>query len=158
MVQAIIMISMPRTADANRDRAMLSRLSAPPIGTVIDSLVFMRIDVAAAWRAISSSSSWNCRRSGKRDTNGKEREREIGRKKKKQWLARHTPHIRRRGVRPFQFPAVRNRRARPVQSYRYTTGWSWSDSFKSAPHDGEVSRAKHHFSSGRVSLETSPTW
>lgn len=35
----------------------LSHLSAPSIGTVIDSSVFMRIDVAAAWRAISSSSS-----------------------------------------------------------------------------------------------------
>lgn len=60
----------------------LSRLSAPPIGTVIDSSVFMRIDVAAAWRTISSSSSWNCCRSGKerkrekaeREQKGEERE------------------------------------------------------------------------------------
>lgn len=29
----------------------LCSLSAPPIGTVIDSSVFMRTDVAAAWRA-----------------------------------------------------------------------------------------------------------
>lgn len=42
------------------------------------------------------------------------------------------PYIR-RGVRSFQFPASRNRRPQPVQSYRCTTGRSWPDSFESAP-------------------------
>lgn len=41
--------------------------------------------------------------------------------------------IRRRGVRSFQFPASRNRRPQPVQSYRCTTGRSRPDSFESAP-------------------------
>jgi len=72
------MISMPRAADANPDGAALRCLSAPQIGTVIDSSVFMRIDVAVAWRAtISSSSSRNCRRSaGETRARARKRERE----------------------------------------------------------------------------------
>lgn len=143
MVQPIIMISMPRTADANRDRATLSGLSAPPIGTVIDSSVFMRIDVARDIIVVMVKPPSFCQEKHSA------RERAMTHARTHSSCMYFIPYTRRRGVRSFQFPASRNRRAQPVQSYRCTTGRI----VLSLPLDGEVSRAKRHFSSGRISLE-----
>jgi len=92
-------------ADANRDRAALRRLSAPQIGTVIDSSVFMRIDVAAAWRAYhrrhreTAAVPRHERHERARTT---ERERERERESSDSIRALH-------GVAAFQFPASRDR-------------------------------------------------
>lgn len=135
------MISMPRTADANRDRATLSSLSAPPIGTVIDSSVFMRIDVGRDIIVVmvKPASFWQEKHS--------ERERAMTHAHVR--IQRIYPCTRRRrGVRSFQFPASRNRFKATDVLPAAVGRIVWS-----LPLDGEVSRAKRHFSSGRISFE-----
>lgn len=143
MVQPIIMISMPRTADANRDRATLSYRHHRSARWLI-----LRYSCGSTWRAISSSSWWNRRRSSEWDTV----------REKEQW---HT-HIHIRdiciciyGVAAFGHFSFRrvviggHNRFKATDVLPAAVGRI----VLSLPLDVEVSRAKRHFSSGRISLE-----